>query len=148
MKILVVSLMVILAGALLPTQAGINFKLSQAVNNNILAALISFLVGTAGLALYYVLFHLKPLPTQSVASYPWWIWIGGLCGAFYVATTIIAAPRLGATVMFSFFLTGQMVASLILDHYGLIGFPVKELSEWRILGVVLVVSGALMIKYF
>ena len=148
MKVIVVSLMVIMAGALLPTQAGMNLKLSQAVNNNILAALISFLVGTVGLAVYYVLFQLKPLPSQSFYSSPWWIWLGGLCGAFYVATTIIAAPKLGATVMFTFFLTGQMVASLFLDHYGLIGFPVKELSEWRILGVVLVVSGALIIKYF
>ncbi len=148
MKVIVVSLMVIIAGALLPTQAGINFKLSQAVNDNILAALISFLVGTAGLALYYALFHLKPFSVQAVYSSPWWIWLGGLCGAFYVATTIIAAPKLGATVMFTFFLTGQMVASLFLDHYGLIGFPVKEISEWRILGIVMVVSGALIIRYF
>lgn len=148
MKVLLVSLMVIIAGALLPTQAGINFKLSQAVDDNILAALISFLVGTAALVLYYVVFNLKPLPAHPFYSAPWWIWLGGLCGAFYVATTIIAAPKLGATVMFTFFLTGQMIASLFLDHYGLIGFPVKEISEWRILGMFMVVSGALIIKYF
>jgi len=147
MKVIAVSLMVIMAGALLPTQAGINLKLSQAVDDKILAALISFLVGTAGLALYYLLFQLKPLQVQSIYSSPWWIWLGGLCGAFYVATTIIAAPKLGATAMFTFFLTGQMVASLFLDHYGLIGFPVKEFSEWRFLGVVMVVAGALIIKY-
>lgn len=139
--------MVIAAGALLPTQAGLNYKLSQVVNNHILAALISFIVGTIGLAMYFFVFHFKTPSLQNLSSGQWWVWLGGLCGAFYVAMTIIAAPKLGATTMFTFFLTGQMIASLILDHYGLIGFPVRELSELRILGVILVVSGALIIKY-
>ena len=139
--------MVIAAGALLPTQAGMNYKLSQVVNSHILAALISFIVGTVGLAAYFFVFDFKTLSIQNMGSAPWWLWLGGLCGAFYVAMTIIAAPKLGATVMFTLFLTGQMAASLVLDHYGLIGFPVKEFSEWRIFGVILVVCGALIIKY-
>lgn len=139
--------MVIAAGALLPTQAGMNYKLSQVVNSHILAALISFIVGTVGLAAYFFVFDFKTLSIQNMDSGPWWLWLGGLCGAFYVAMTIIAAPKLGATVMFTLFLTGQMAASLVLDHYGLIGFPVKEFSEWRIFGVILVVCGALIIKY-
>lgn len=147
MKILLVSFMVFAAGALLAVQAGMNFRLSQVVNDNILAALISFLVGTICLALYFMLFHFNSHSFQTLNSGPWWIWFGGLCGAFYVAVTIIAAPKLGATVMFTFFLSGQMLTSLFLDHYGLIGFPVKELTEWRVLGVLMVVCGVILIKY-
>ena len=139
--------MVIAAGVLLPTQAGVNYRLSQLVNSHILAALASFTVGTVGLAIYFFMFHFKTPSLQNLSAGPWWVWLGGLCGAFYVATTIIAAPKLGATAMFTLLLTGQMVAALVLDHYGLLGFPVKELNEWRILGVILVVSGALIIKY-
>lgn len=147
MNTLIISLLVIAAGVLLPTQAGVNYKLSQLLDSNILAALVSFIVGTVGLAIYFFMFHFKTPFLQNLNSGPWWVWLGGLCGAFYVAMTIIAAPKLGATTMFTLFLTGQMVASLLLDHYGLIGFPVKELNEWRIIGVILVVSGALIIKY-
>jgi len=139
--------MVIAAGALLPTQAGINFRLSQIVNSNILAALISFIVGTIGLSIYFILLQYKPVQLQILPQGPWWAWVGGLCGAFYVVVTIIATPKLGATTMFTFFLTGQMLASLALDHYGMIGFHVHELNIWRIFGVMLVISGALIIKY-
>ena len=128
-------------------QAGVNFRLSQEINNHILAALLSFIIGTLFLLVYFLLFQFN-LPTKQTLLYgPWWMWIGGICGAFYVVTTIIAVPKLGATMMFTLFLAGQMTASILLDHYGLIGFPVKLISLWRIMGVLLVVVGMIMIKY-
>lgn len=148
MQILLVILMVVLAGALAPTQAGINAGLSRYVSSNILAALVSFFVGTLGLLTYSLLLRLKWPPPHALAQVPWWMWLGGLCGAYLVTVTILAAPRLGATTMFAFFLAGQMSASLLLDHFGLLGFPVHSLSIWRIAGVVLVACGALLIKYF
>ena len=148
MKIVFLILLVVLAGALAPTQAGINARLSQVVNSNILAALVSFFVGTLGLFAYSLILRIKWPPLQALSQTPWWIWIGGLCGAYLVTVTIIAAPRLGATTMFAFFLAGQLTASLLLDHFGLLGFPVHSLSVWRVFGVFLVACGSLLIKFF
>jgi len=147
MKILV-TVLVLLAGMMAPTQAGINARLSQILHSNILAALVSFCVGTAALLLYSVALKLPWPPAQALARAPFWVWLGGLCGAFLVTVTIMAAPRLGATVMFAFFLTGQMLASLLLDHFGLFGYPVQPLNLWRVVGVVLLVSGLLLIRRF
>ncbi len=148
MKIIFLIVLVILAGALAPTQAGINSRLSQFVNSNILAALISFFVGTLGLFAYSLILRIKWPALQSLQQTPWWVWLGGLCGAYLVTVTIVAAPKLGATTMFAFFLAGQLTASLLLDHFGLLGFPVHSLSFWRIFGVFLVACGSLLIKYF
>lgn len=146
MRISLVSLVVVIAGALMVMQAGVNFRLSQELNNQVLAALISFAIGTIGLLIYFFIFQFSVPTKQTLFNCPWWIWLGGVCGAFYVLTTIIAVPTLGATVMFTLFLTGQMTASIFLDHYGLIGFPAKEISMWRIIGIILVVSGTFIIK--
>lgn len=40
---------------------------------------------------------------------------------------------------------GQMVAALIVDHYGAIGFPAQPVTVWRVIGVVLLVVGVLLI---
>ena len=145
MDILIV-LLVLLAGAMAPTQAGINSLLSQVLKSNLLAALVSFAVGTLALVSYALVLRLKWPPVHQLVHTPWWIWLGGLCGAFLVTVTIMAVPKLGATAMFAFFLAGQMAASLILDHFGLLGYPVHPLNLWRCIGVAMVVGGVLLIR--
>ncbi len=54
-------LLAIAAGVLLPVQAGVNAQLRTALGSPVAAALISFLVGTAGLAAAAVLLRV-PLP--------------------------------------------------------------------------------------
>ncbi len=140
--------LVLIAGMLAPIQAGVNFILSQYVKSYFMAAFVSFLVGTSGLLLYCI-FTKEPFPEVSkVLSSPWWIWFGGLCGAFLVTVTIAAVPKLGATTMFALFLAGQMFASLLLDHFGLLNYPVHPLNLWRVIGVMLLFTGVVLIKRF
>ena len=140
------ALLALAAGVCIPTQAGINAQLSVWTRSPILAATISFAVGTLVLGIYCLTTRL-PLPTIGTATIqPWWIWVGGALGAFFVAVTIYLAPRLGATSMLAFLLAGQMTASLILDHFGLLSFPVHPINWNRILGVILLAAGVLLIR--
>lgn len=142
----VLVLLAMAAGICVPIQAGINVQLSQWARSPILAATISFAVGTLGLGLYCLVTRLS-LPALNTASvYPWWIWTGGLLGAFFVSATIFLAPRLGATSMLAWLLAGQMLASLLLDHFGLLGFPEHPFSLTRLAGVVLLGCGVLLIR--
>jgi transporter family-2 protein len=145
MDILII-ILVLIAGAMAPTQAGINSLLSQVLKSNLLAALVSFAVGTLALLSYSLVLRLKWPPMPQLLNTPWWIWVGGFCGAFLVTVTIMAVPKLGATAMFAFFLAGQMAASLLLDHFGLLGYPVHPLNLWRVIGVAMVVGGGLLIR--
>ncbi|MFA6810855.1 MAG: DMT family transporter [Desulfoplanes sp.] len=141
-------LLTVIAGCLMPIQPGINFLLSKVTSGPYMASFISFAVGTVGLFIW-CLFMRLPFPTlHTVAEVPWWYWSGGLLGAVFVTVTVIVAPRLGAVNMLTFLIAGQMLASLILDHYGVVGFPVHHLNAWRVLGVLFLVVGVTLIKKF
>jgi transporter family-2 protein len=76
---------------------------------------------------------------------PAWAWFGGLLGAAYVAATTVLGPRLGAATLLALTIGGQMVAALLVDHYGVIGFPQTPFTPARLVGVVLLVAGVLLI---
>jgi len=142
------ALLALAAGTCIPTQAGINARLSLWARSPILAATISFLVGTVVLT-GYILAARLPLPAlRSAAAQPWWLWSGGVLGAFFVAVTIYLAPRLGATNMLAWVLAGQMLAAMTLDHFGLLGYPLHPLSLGRLAGIVLLIAGVLLIRIF
>lgn len=134
------------AGLLLPLQAGINSGLRGSLGHPLLATLASFLVGTVGLAMVLVGARV-PLPsTTSLATPSWWQWSGGLLGAVYIMVSIVVAPRLGAATMIATIVAGQMLASLLLDHFGLVGYVPHALNGWRLLGGLLVISGVILIQ--
>lgn len=143
---IILLLLALAAGVLLPVQAGVNAQLRTALGSPLAAALVSFLVGTAGLAGAAVAGR-TPLPLRSAWDVtPWWQWTGGLLGAVYVLATIVLAPRLGAATLIAAVVAGQMMASLVLDQYGLVGFPTHPISAPRLLGAALVTVGVVLIQ--
>lgn len=138
-------LLAILTGAILPLQAGVNSQLRGLLGHPVLAAAISFFVGTVALAAYSAVARI-PLPGGALGRMQWWHWSGGLIGAFYVACAIILVPRLGAATLVAAVVAGQMVASLLLDHYGLVGYPRHSIDVWRVAGAVLVMAGVFLIQ--
>jgi transporter family-2 protein len=69
-------------------------------------------------------------------------------GANYVLMAIILAPRLGAATLIALTVTGQMFASIVADHYGILGYPVHPVSMWRIAGAGLLLAGVVLIERF
>jgi transporter family-2 protein len=139
-------LLALAAGVLLPVQAGLNAQLRAATGSPVAAALVSFLVGTAGLAMIALLLR-TPLPLgRAWAATTPWQWSGGLIGAVYVLAAIVLAPRLGAATLIAAVVAGQMVTSLLLDQYGLVGFPVHSLTPVRLLGAAMVIAGVILIQ--
>lgn len=138
----------LLAGMVLPVQTGVNSQLSRLVGNSTLAALISFSVGTIGLLIYSLVLRV-PLPALTeVTRAPFWVWTGGLVGAFFIVTTTTLASKMSITVMVSLIIAGQLLVSLILDHYGLLGFAVQRITLWRVVGVILLLAGVILIRRF
>jgi len=141
-------LLAFVAGFCLPTQAGINTQLNLWSQSAILAATISFAVGTTGLFVYSLCLRIPWPAVDTILRHPWWIWTGGLLGAFLVASTVVLAPRLGAASMIALIVGGQMTASLVLDHFGWLGYQLHPISGLRILGVFLLTGGVVLIRLF
>ncbi len=136
------------AGAMIPFQAGVNAQLSHWVHSPVRAAFVSFVVGTIALGAISVLIF-KPLPSFSrLGEAPWWVWIGGLLGAFYVAGSVATAPRLGAATLIALVVAGQALASLVVDHFGWVGFREHHVTPGRIAGMTLVLAGVALVRVF
>ena len=139
-------LLAVIAGSVLPVQAGINAQLRVTLANPLAATLVSFLVGTVALALVALAARVALPPAGALERAPWWHWTGGLLGAVYVAMMIVLAPRLGAATLIAAVVAGQMLASLVLDHYALVGFPAHPISLQRMLGAALVIGGVALVR--
>jgi transporter family-2 protein len=134
----------LLAGAMLPIQFGINAQLAQWVGGSLRAALVSFVVGAAGLLLV-VLVAARGWPDRA-GDAPWWVWTGGLLGAFYVVGSIVTAPKLGAATLVALILAGQAIASLLVDHFGWVGFEESPITPLRLAGVLLLAAGVVLVR--
>jgi bacterial/archaeal transporter family-2 protein len=132
------------AGAVLPIQFGINAQLATWVGGSVRAAFVSFAVGTAALLLA-VLATTRGWPERA-GDAPWWVWTGGLLGAFYVLGSIVTAPRLGAATLVAMILAGQAIASMLVDHFGWVGFEEEPISLVRVVGFLLLAGGVALVR--
>ncbi|MDC6129912.1 DMT family transporter, partial [Burkholderia gladioli] len=79
---------------------------------------------------------------------PVWIWFGGIAGVIYITSALVLTPRLGATTFIVSVIAGQMLTSLLIDNYGLMGLPVKPANPGRVAGVLLIFAGMLLVQWF
>jgi len=136
------------AGAMIPFQAGVNSQLAGWVGGPIRAAFVSFLIGTIALLIVSSAVR-KPVPSLGrLGDAPWWVWVGGLLGAFYVAGSIFAAPKLGAALLIAAVVAGQTTASVLIDQFGWVGFSEQRITPGRLAGVVLVAVGVALVRVF
>jgi transporter family-2 protein len=140
--------MALALGAILPLQAAINARLARTADNNpVMAAFVSFAVGTIALMIYLIIagqFNFRYVSSGS----PVWIWTGGLLGTFFVAGIVILLPRLGVALAFSLVIAGQMVAAILFDQFGWMGLAVKEISAGKIAGAILLIIGVILIRKY
>jgi transporter family-2 protein len=138
---------VVVMGALLSVQPLINARVAHAAGSPVYGAMFSVFVSTLTMLAGAFLLRL-PLPDlRAVGANPPWSWTGGIIGAFVVLVALTATPRLGAATTVMLFITGQMAASLILDHYGWLGVPLHPIDLPRVLGVLCLVAGIVLIRW-
>jgi bacterial/archaeal transporter family-2 protein len=136
------------AGVMIPFQVGVNARLAHFVGGPIRAAFVSFVVGTIAL-LIVTLIVWRPLPSGGrLAGAPWWAWIGGLLGAFYVAMSVVTGPRLGAAALIAAVVAGQALGSVVIDQFGWVGFREQHISPGRVVGMALVLGGVALVRVF
>ena len=139
-------LFAIAAGAMLPIQFGINAQLAAWAGSSVRATFVSFAVGAAVLLVAMLIFARSWPGAERLGAAPWWVWVGGCFGAFYVLGSVVTAPKLGAAALFAFILAGQAVASLAVDHFGWVGFEENPITPGRLLGLALVAAGVAAVR--
>ncbi|MBV9455308.1 MAG: DMT family transporter [Rubrobacter sp.] len=147
--LLVLAALAVIAGVAVPIQFAANARMGQAAGGPVTAATISFFIGTAVLLLVVVGILLvgrgESPALPSTTTVPWWAWSGGFLGAFYVSMSIVLTPRLGASPTIGFIIGGQMIASIVLDHFGLLNLPTSPATLPKLSGAALVVIGSIIV---
>jgi len=138
----------LLAGAILPLQAALNAGLASQTTGPLFTTVMNFALALMFLVIALVVMRV-PLPMFAVASsVPWFYWCGGFLGMFFVMTTMVIAPKLGAAFMVALIIGGQIAASLVFDHYGWLGYRVHEINWGRIAGAGCLLAGIYLVyKY-
>jgi transporter family-2 protein len=138
-------LAVTLAGGAAALQAPTNAKLASAVASPVNAAFISFLVGTAALAVLVMTLQVRP-DMNATRALPWWAWIGGLYGVAFVVSAAWGVPRLGVALTVTLMVAGQMVISVVLDHFGALGMPRQPINWSKLAGIACVLLGVVLVR--
>ncbi|CAO0796789.1 unnamed protein product [Mucor circinelloides] len=127
--------LLILAGVAIAFQAGCNATLNR-YGGRAFSSVVSFGVGVACCLIFFavdVTVGNTPLPNDRVRTAPWFAWIGGILGAYYVIINILTVPRLGAATVLSIFVCAQIIMACLIDHFALVGVAKRTYTVWRIL---------------
>lgn len=137
-------LLAVLIGTLMPVQAGLNAELTRVLKHPFLGAFVSLTTG-AILVGALSIFNGGVGELKRLTEIQPHLFLGGVLGAIFVGSSLFFIPRMGATAMIGSFITGQLLASLVIDHYGLLGLNPNPVSMTRILGVFLLFAGLFLV---
>ena len=135
------------AGACIALQAAANTKFRGHLGDPLWAAYLS-IIGTIVFSTA-VMVALRPgAPLWSaLKTTHWWYWVGGPLGALIVMAGATLVRHLGAAAFIALVVAGQLTASLLLDHFALMGLPQSPLTWKRLVGAGLVVLGVVCVKW-
>jgi bacterial/archaeal transporter family-2 protein len=135
----------ILVGVALPFQVAMNGQVRESLGHPLWGALTNFSVGLVALMIMAALMR-APIPAAGMmAKVPMWAWFGGIIGQMYILSAILAGPKLGSATFFAVIIAGQVLTSLVLDHFGVLGFPHSPINVWKALGALLLIVGVVLV---
>ncbi|MBX6385261.1 MAG: DMT family transporter [Microbispora sp.] len=140
----------IVAGAVLPVQGAVNATLRKDIHEPVTTAMISFIVATITIAVVLaVLLATRRTPRPQLSglrTMPWWGWLGGACAAAYVTATFTLIPAIGAATTVALTVTGQQIASAVIDNCGFLRLPRRPLTAPRLAGLALLITGSVLVQ--
>ncbi|MDF0730232.1 DMT family transporter [Pseudomonas entomophila] len=137
----------LLAGAVVPFQAGSNAALGRLLGHPLWAAGVSLVVSLLMLVPALLLMRAPAPQLHGLAHAPWWAWLGGVAGVAYITAALVLTPRLGAAGFIVCVIAGQVLSSLLIDQWGLMGLPARPVNVPRVVGVGMIVLGMLVVQW-
>ncbi|UAY53590.1 DMT family transporter [Ferruginibacter albus] len=134
-----------ISGFLIPVQAASNAALSKAIGNPIITSLSVFIIGLITLVLYMVVTKTTFPSIAAFKNAPWYGFMGGLIIAFYVVVITFVIPRLGVGAAIGLVITGQVIAAITIDHFGLLNAAVRVMDVKRFIGALLMIAGIYLV---
>ncbi len=129
-------LLALVVGGIAAVQSGINSSLSRGIDSSLWGTIISFFCGLSVLLLFALITR-EPMPLKKIATMPAYLFTGGAMGAILVFSMIFLFPKIGPVNIVIFSVFGQMLFSLLIDHYGWFGAPVNQINWQKVASLLL-----------
>jgi transporter family-2 protein len=140
-------LVALAAGTANPFQSGVNAELNKQLGQPIWTAIIVYATGLITVILL-LLFTRHPFPADRAFHVSWWAWLGGSISVISTVIALIIVQRLGSGLFTGASITASLITSVLLDHFGLIGFRQHTASPARLAGCALMIVGLWIIARF
>ncbi|MDV3443316.1 DMT family transporter [Pseudomonas otitidis] len=135
-------LLAICAGLGITLQATLNGQLAKGVGgDSVAAALFSFTAGAVCLGIYSLMRGGIVASLAAIPAQPWWSLLGGLLGAGALLSYVVLAPKIGLSALLGLAIAGQIISSLVIDHFGLIGALERPVSPVKLIGTLVMLAG-------
>jgi bacterial/archaeal transporter family-2 protein len=139
-------ILALVAGGSVVIQQVLNANLRSELNSAVWSGFTSYVLGVVCMVSFAIMLR-EPIPAAGVmARIPWWAWSGGLFGAIFIGLSILVAHQLGAAALIALLVTGQMIASITIDHFGWLGLTQRPIDLPRLVGGGLVIAGVILIR--
>ena len=138
------SVLAALAGATLAVQSRVNGGLAVRIGDYVVAALVSFSVGSLVLVSGALATGRWRAAARLRRGTRWWWWLGGLSGALLVGSSAAAVPEVGVALTGVAIVAGATTGSLVVDRLGLSPRGHQPLTAPRLAGSALAVAGLLV----
>ncbi|WP_027482166.1 DMT family transporter [Deinococcus pimensis] len=130
----------VLVGLLLPVQFALNSALTTYTGGPVATAAISYAVGTLAIAVGLLVGHRGRVPLRALVGAPAWSYLGGVIGSAYVVGSVVLTRELGAALAVTLVIAAQVTASLLIDHFGLLGMKRRPITRTRAVVLALVLA--------
>jgi transporter family-2 protein len=145
---IVYCLFVFIAGIGMSFQAAVNNQLAQgAAGNSLLAACISFVIGSIFLTCIVLFTSGSTHVFSGLAGQPLWRFTGGFLGALGVFSMVFFMPRIGLANVLTLMIAGQLIAAIFIDHFGLVGSLIHRVSAIKMIGIIILLLGANLVIF-
>ncbi|NHQ94062.1 DMT family transporter [Janthinobacterium lividum] len=136
------------AGIAIALQTTLNGQLARSIGGDSLtASLVSFIIGGLFLALIALLRGGTVPSLAQVPAQPLWSLLGGMLGAGALLCNVLLAPRIGLTLLVGLAVVGQLMSSLVIDHFALLGATARPISAAKLVGALLMIAGLTVLVF-
>ena len=135
-------LLAVCAGLGITLQTTLNGQLAKGVSgDSVAAALFSFTAGAICLGVFSLMRGGIVASLAAIPAQPWWSLLGGLLGAGALLSYVVLAPKIGLSALLGLAIAGQIISSLAIDHFGLMGASERPVSLVKLAGSMVMLAG-------
>jgi bacterial/archaeal transporter family-2 protein len=138
--------LVILVGLIGGVAVGVQSPIAGSMGQRVGGTASSFIVHLSGMIFSGALLFLRGgEKIHDWHSLPWYMLCAGIFGVILYLTISVTFPRVGGTVMVALIIIGQLLAGMVIDHFGLLGAAIRPVDATRVIGMLVLLTGGYLI---